>query len=99
MCYRIFSISYVPDASAHTDDGITGNKGDSSAVASTLEITTSSQSHGAEASNISLIPTSLQMEVSALDSRRDVDVELDGPVPSSDVQQKFGKLPSVAVQL
>ena len=70
--------------SAQTDNETTGDKGDSSA----LEIT--QQSRDAGVSDISVMPTSLQMEASALDSRRDVDIELDSVVLSSNVQQKIG---------
>ena len=70
--------------STQTDNETTGDKGDSSA----LEIT--QQSRDAGVSDISVMPTSLQMEASALDSRRDVDIELDSVVLSSNVQQKIG---------
>jgi hypothetical protein len=89
-------ISATPsDASigAQTDNGTTQDKGlgDSSA----LEITQRSHDHDEGVSNISLMPTSLQMEASALDGRRDIDIELDSLVLSSNVQQKIGILVTV----
>ena len=75
--------------SAQTDNETTGDKGDSSA----LEVTQQSCDAGVS-DTISIMPTSLQMEASALDGRRDVDIELDSPnlALSSNAQQKIGIL-------
>jgi hypothetical protein len=80
---------------AQTDNETTQDKGhgDSSA----LEITQRSHDsdHDEGVSNISLMPTSLQMEASALDGRRAIDIELDSLVLSSNVEQKIGILVTV----
>ena len=84
-------ISAPPDTliSAQIDNETTGDNGNSSA----LEITQQSCDAGVS-DTISIMPTSLQMEASALDGRRDVDIELDSPnlALSSNAQQKIGIL-------
>ena len=88
----IYLIYYIPDAltSTRAENESAGNKHDSS---SNLEKIATQSCSDDGTSNISLVPPLLQMGVSALDVRRDVDIEVDGPTVSSNVQQKFGVLP------